>query len=155
MNPYVAPSEPLAEQAVCVRRFDVVLIAACLGIVVVGSFTSHAVPSVRAFMMPRFGWGGLDLVLFPLNFLGLYLWKPATRLLAAAGFMFLFVGSINALTILRAGTVTTVSNVYHDRLPSSYGWSVVPILAVGLYLCWVAWQTRSPIASRENESPRE
>jgi hypothetical protein len=97
-------------------------------------------------MMPRFGWGGLTLLLFPLNFLGLYLWKPAPRLLALSGFMFLVVAALNAYAIFRTGTVDTVSNAFHDRLPSSYAWSVYPVLALGLYLCWVGWLTRSHVA---------
>lgn len=149
MNPYAASgeaSEPLNEPVLCARRTDVVLIAVILSVAVAASFVSLAIPSARNFMMPRFGWGGLNLLLFPLNFLGLYLWKPAPRLLAMAGFMCLFVSTANALSILRSGTVMAVSNPFQDRLPSSYLWSVVPILAIGLYLCWIAWQTRSHVA---------
>ena len=153
MNPYAAPrgrNEPPSDHPVCARRLDVFLIVAFLGMIIVGSFVSLAIPSARNFIMPRFGWSGLNLLMFPLVFLGLYLWKPAPRLLALSGSMFLFVSALNALMIVRTGTVTTVANAYHDRLPSSYAWSVIPILALGIYLCWIAWQTRSHVLPPEN-----
>ncbi|GAA5510506.1 hypothetical protein [Novipirellula caenicola] len=79
-----------------------------------------------------------------LNFLFLYLWKPAARLLAIASAMFLVTATINAATIAYVGTPPHVPNADHDRLPTAYAWTVLPLVLAGLHVALVAWHTPPP-----------
>ncbi|MCM2369377.1 hypothetical protein [Aporhodopirellula aestuarii] len=147
-NPYEHPRVALEASditQVCVRRLDIAAIASSLCVLFLVSLAATAVPSVRLWFMPRFGWTA-GLALFPANFLLLYLWRPSPRLLASATMMFFATAAINAAKIAWIGTVPVVSNAFTDRLPSAYFWSVFLFVAIGVYVGWVAWTTRHHVA---------
>ena len=153
-NPYQHPRVVIAASdtpCVCVRRFDIAAIAVMICVFFVGSLAATVFPSVREWFMPRFG-GTAGLTLFPLNFLLLYLWKPAPRLLMLASLMFFVAAVLNAATIAWTGTVPVVSNAFNDRLPSAYLWSVLAIAIVGVYVGYVAWLTRHHLAALPDAS---
>lgn len=145
-TPPTPPSDATALPITCQRRWDVSIIAALLAASGITEFASaFGMSSLQAFLMPRFGWSGLTLCLFPVIFLGFYLWKPAPRLLWQAAAMTTFVAFINGLMIFQTGTVGSVANVFHDRLHSSYFYAVVSLILIALYLSAVAWRTRSHV----------
>ena len=52
-------------------------------------------------------------------------------------------GVINAVQLSSKGTVSIVVNDFHDRLHSSWLWSVLSFFAAGVYLFWTALSTPS------------
>jgi len=141
MNPYKAPSTPLLTTVPPTRPIGPILIALVLVVAAVVGFTSTHIPSVRAVTMPRFGWGGLISCLNPLIFLLPWLCQPKWTTLLGAAFMSFTMGLINAVELSSVTTVSTVGNEFHDRLHSSWLWSVLPFFAIGVYLSWISIST--------------
>ncbi len=148
-NPYSAPKPVLADASkstVCRRRLDVAFIAVAFAVASIASVFSLKIPEFFAWLNPRFGFS-LNLLLFPLNFLCMFLWRPAPKLLWAATGMIAVVAIISGATIWWKGTVATVSNPFFDRLHSAYLFSVIPLILVAIYLACVSWQIRRQIAA--------
>lgn len=143
-NPYVTPqAEPGLSESPRprVRRLDIAAIAIGNVALVIAYVVAIYSPPIREWFMPRFG-GGAGLTLFPLAFLCLYLWKPASSLLSQASLMFIVAAVLNAAAIARGGTVRVVSNSHTDLLASAYLWSVLSYAVVGMHVGYVAWRTR-------------
>lgn len=156
-NPYEPPDatfEGNASTPECQRRLDVALIVFAFAFAAGLSFASLRFPSLGAILRPRFG-SNLDLLLFPVVHLGVYLWRPAPKLLLAGALMSAFVAMIGGLGIWWSGTVDVVTNFHVDRLHSAYYFSVLPPLAVSIYLATIGWLLRhhAPFGVRDVETP--
>lgn len=95
-------------------------------------------PAIGDFLLPRFG--SIGLILGGNCLIFLYQWaKMPTRsnLFCAAG-MTAVVGLCNGYLLLRVGTVDVVENIYHDRIPSAWMWSVASYLSAAAYMTIVA-----------------
>ena len=152
-NPYTAPGfVPGRESSpvVCCRRADVMVIAVAFGIAVIASLSSVMIPSLNALLRPRFGIS-LTLLMGPLQFLCLFLWKPSPRALWVATVVTFLVAIIGGGTIWLNGTVDTVSNHFTDRLHSAYLYSVLPATVIALYLACVSWRIRHQIPATERQ----
>lgn len=97
---------------------------------------------LQHFLMPRFGWGGLMMCLNAAIFLGMWLKTPTRRLLSVAAGMCVFLASMESVQLYWKGTVPVVSNPFHDRLHSSWAWSVAPLLVSAVILVWLARSQR-------------
>jgi hypothetical protein len=140
MNPYKAPStQPFdGRQDSRSRSIGPLFIAILLVVAVMMGFISPFIPSVRAVMMPRFGWVGLIFCLNPLIFLLQWFWRPNRKALMGAAFMAFSIGVINAVQLSSQTTVSIVVNEFHDRLHSSWLWSVLSFFVIGVYLSWLS-----------------
>lgn len=152
MNPYKAPStQPFDErQDSRSRSIGPFFIAILLVAAVMIGFISTFIPSVRAVTMPRFGWVGLILCLNPLIFLLPWFWRPNRRALMVSAFMAFAIGVINAVQLSSLTTVSIVVNEFHDRLHSSWLWSVLSFFIIGVYLTWLSISTSENADARVN-----
>lgn len=142
MNPYESSKvedEPTLTSAQHLDRgvlgIAVVMIFGCLM-----SIIGMAVPAIRDFLMPRFGWIGLFVSVNSLIFIGFWMKKPTRSAILAASFMTCVIAVINGVTLFRTGTVDVVQNVFHDRLASAWIWSVGTYLFAGGYFAFVAFR---------------
>ena len=142
MNPYKAPSTQLLTTDPPTRPIGLNLIALVLVLAALVGITSAYIPSLRAVTMPRFGWVGLISFLNPLIFLLPWFWQPKRTALLGAAFMSFTMGVINAVQLSSVTTVSTVVNEFHDRLHSSWLWSVLSFFAIGIYLSWISLSTQ-------------
>ncbi len=142
MNSSDLPQTHSAFSPASLKRLDcgVLLIAT----VIIGGWLMSIVglvaPSVRDFILPRFGWVGLFISVNSLIFIGFWIKKPTRSGLLAASFMTCVIGVINGYALLRIGTVDVVQNVFHDHLHSAWLWSVVSYLCAGGYLAFAAFR---------------
>ena len=152
MNPYKAPSTQLFDGRRDSRSRSIgpFFIAILLVVAVIVGFISMFIPSVRAVTMPRFGWVGLILCLNPLIFLLPWFWRPNRRALIASAFMAFAIGVINAVHLSSLTTVSIVVNEFHDRLHSSWLWSVLSFFVIGVYLSWLSVSMSMNSNSRVN-----
>jgi hypothetical protein len=142
LNPYrstVATQHTVAEAGHPRHDTGVIVISAVLILASIIAILSLFVPAINEFVMPRFGWSGLILCLNPLIFLGIWFKIPAPKNLSAAAAMCGVIGVLNAFQLRNLETVATVQNVFHDRLHSSWAWSVVPFVLAAGYLGWRAF----------------
>lgn len=97
-------------------------------------------PAIGDFLLPRFG--SIGLVMGMSTLYPLYQWaKVPTRLnLFMAAGMIALIGLCNGYLLLRVGTVDVVENIYHDRIHSSWMWSVASYLAASTYMGVVAYR---------------
>ena len=152
-NPYTAPGFVPAREfspVVCCRRADVMVIAVVFGIAVIASLSSIMIPSLNALLRPRFGFS-LTLLMGPLQFLCMFLWKPAPRVLWVATVVTFFVAMIGGGAIWLNGTVGTVSNHFTDRLHSAYLYSVLPTAVIAVYLACISWRIRHQIPATDRQ----
>ena len=144
-NPYEStPVTGVSDRPLSLRRSHQIgpflvaflfIAAALLGVV------SIFIPSIRAAIMPRFGWIGLICCLNPLIFLLQWFRRPTRRALMGSALMTFSSGAINAVQLIFTGTVSIVVNEFSDRLHSSWFWSVIFFFVVGLYLCLISLRT--------------
>lgn len=140
-NPYQSPdtvSERPAGISLQSSRSIVGLIMAALLVGTVTSFLSFGSITVRNFLMPRFGWTGLLLWMNVAILLGAWLKTPKRRLLYVSACMSLLLATMEALQLIWKGSVSVVANPFHDRLHSSWAWSVLPMVVTSLVLVWIA-----------------
>jgi hypothetical protein len=137
--PNPAPSQPIGPILVAFLY----IAAGLIGIL------SIFVPAVRAATMPRFGWIGLILCFNPLIFLLPWFRNPTRNALLATAWMSFALSAINAVQLIFKGTVLIVTNEFHDRLHSSWLWSVFSFFAIGLYLLGLALSHKN----RDSETP--
>ena len=131
------------------QPFGPLIIATFLVLAVLVGMLSIVVPSIRTATMPRFGWVGLIICLNPLIFLLPWFWKPTKLALVSSAFMTCVIGAINAVQLYSKGTVSIVVNAFHDRLHSSWLWSVLPFFVASVYLCWITIRMKQiPKSSR-------
>ena len=154
MNPYEStPVTGISDRLLSLRRLQLIgpffvallfISAALLGV------ASIFIPTIRAATMPRFGWIGLILCLNPLIFLLAWFRGPTRNALMGSALMTFSIGAINAVQLIYTGTVPIVANEFSDRLHSSWLWSVLSFLAVGLNLCGISfrpsWDAKKAIA---------
>lgn len=143
MNPYKALTTPLGHgsQDSPSRTIGPLFTTILFAVAVLVGFVSTFIPSVRAVTMPRFGWVGLILCLNPLIFLLPWFWRPKRSALMAAAFLAFTIGVINAVELSSRGTVSIIVDEFHDRLHSSWLWSVLSFFAAGIYLAWISKST--------------
>ena len=153
MNPYKAPStQPFdGRQDSRSRSIGTLFIAILLVVAVMMGFISTFIPSVRAVTMPRFGSVGLILCLGPLIFLLQWFWQPDRKaLLMGSAFMAFCLVVVNAVQLSSHTTVSIVVNEFHDRLHSSWLWSVLSFFVIGVYLSWLSVSMSMNSNSRVN-----
>jgi hypothetical protein len=158
MNPYeatAATSHQLDVRRPLQRPVGPLVIAALLILAVLVGFLSSVVPAIGTVTMPRFGWIGLVICLNPLIFLMPWFWKPKRPALVCSGFMTCAIGVINGVQLYSAGTVSNVTNEFHDRLHSSWLWSVFPFFVAGAYLCWLAMRMKPLTRNPESGEPAD
>ena len=129
------------------------VIAIVFAFAVMTKLLSIYIPELNAWLNPRFGFG-LALLLFPLNFLCLFFWRPAPGILLAAAGMTVFVALASGGAIWLNGTVESVSNPFIDKLHSAYLYAMLPEFIVALYLGCIAWQIRDQIPMKFESSNR-
>ena len=144
INPYDAPKTQTAASPSIRRRLDlgvlfigIMLIAICLA-----SVAGQLLPQLRVFFMPRFGWVGAFIGINALVPMGAWIMAPTRKPLLGTSFMLCAIGLINACMLLASGTVDVVENIFHDRLHSSWIWSVVSFLTASLYTAIVAFRIK-------------
>ena len=142
MNPYDSSKTHAFSATTVSQRLDrgVLLIATVILGGCLISITGFVSPTVRDFLMPRFGWIGLFLCVNSLIFIGFWVKKPTRSGLLAASFMTCAIGVINGVVLLRTGTVDVVQNVFHDRVHSAWLWSVLSYLCAGGYFAFAAFR---------------
>lgn len=72
-------------------------------------------------------------------FLAIWFKAPIPRNLVIAAAMCCVIGVLNAFQLRNNDTVAIVQNEFHDRLHSSWVWSVVPFFLAAGYLGWTAY----------------
>ena len=142
MNPNDSPQTHAISAPTVSQRLDrgVLLVATVILGGCLTSITGFVSPTVRDFLMPRFGWIGLFLSMNSLIFIGFWIKKPTRSALLAASFMTCVIGVINGFELLRTGTIDVVQNVFHDRVHSAWLWSVLSYLCAGGYFAFVAFR---------------
>ena len=116
----------------------VVLVLGCLL-----SLMGMLIPSLNRALMPRFGWIGLFAGGNILIFIGFWIKSPRQYSLFPASFMSTTIGAINAMALLRSGTVNAVENAFHDRLHSAWAWSVASYFVIAVYFFVLALRDRA------------
>lgn len=136
MNPYESPRRKSGSSTASRRRLDrgVLFIGGVLVGISVISLAGLVLPQLRDFLMPRFGWIGALIGMNALIPIGAWIKNPTRGSLLAASFMLCGVGLINGWGLYNVGTVDVVENVFHDRLHSSWGWSVATYLFASVYV---------------------
>ena len=158
INPYQPPSSSSTSPTdglTSLRRLDLAIIAAVFFVATCLSFAMLFIPSLNDILRPRFG-STLDLFLVPAMMLGLYLWRPAPKMLWFIAFLAALAAAFGGYSIWRLGTVETITNPYIHRLPSAYYFSVIPGLAASVYLTLIAWLLRKhePYVPRQSKNAR-
>ena len=138
MNPYESSSSTSvgdrASLLVRTRSIGLIVVAVLFIVASLLGLIGVLIPAVRSATMPRFGWIGLILCLGPLNSLLLCLRRPTRNLLLSATLSTLALSAINSAQLIFRGTVSVVANEFHDRLHSSWLWSVISFVVIGTYL---------------------
>jgi hypothetical protein len=142
VNPYEVhdiPAEP-ATPAPTVTRGSIGPTIVALVFVfasLIGLFAAF-VPPLRSFVLPRFGWIGLVLCMNPVIFLSVWTASQKRGSLIAAAWMCFSIAVIQSLMLLWQGTEDVVNNEFGDRLHSSWFWSVMLFVLIGIYLLYEA-----------------
>jgi hypothetical protein len=145
MNPYEASATPFvpSSKGSSSRPIGPLLIAIVLAVAAIAGIVSMFIPYIASVTRPRFGMIELILCLNPLIFLLTWVWRQKRIDLMASAFITFALGVINAVTLIRQGTVSIVMNEFHDRLHSSWLWCVLTFVSAGIYLSWVSLSGRS------------